>query len=128
MQLVQILPTFLLTLMSKLVGFVSGDLAMGIAPIGLKPRNFGSVMITNVGVFGVEEAYAPFTPFAKVPILLLLGTVTPKPVVIDGKVEIRSMMKLMATLDHRFIDGADGAQVGKHIKEMLENPKSLEVC
>src|SRR5690242_17459115 len=56
MQLVAALPTFVLTIISKFVGFISGDLGLGISAIGLKPRNFGSCLVTNVGVFGVEEA------------------------------------------------------------------------
>jgi pyruvate dehydrogenase E2 component (dihydrolipoamide acetyltransferase) len=126
MQLVAALPTFVLTIISKFVGFISGDLGLGISAIGLKPRNFGSCLITNVGVFGVEEAYAPFTPFAKVPLLVLVGAVADKACVRDGQVVILPIMKLMATLDHRFIDGADGTQLAKHAKELLENPERLD--
>jgi len=126
MALVQLLPTFMLSIVSAIIGFVSGDLGLGFAPAGLKPRNFGCCMVTNVGVFGVEEAYAPFTPFARTPLLVLLGTVTDKPAVKDGKITILPIMKIMATMDHRFIDGADGAQVGLTVKQLLENPKMLE--
>jgi len=126
MQLVALLPTFVLTIISKFVGFVSGDLGLGIPAIGLKPRNFGSCLLTNVGVFGVEEAYAPFTPFARVPLLVLVGAVSEKACVRDGKVVILPIMKLMATLDHRYIDGADGTQLAKVAKEFLENPERLD--
>jgi len=126
MALVQLMPTFVLSMISNVIGFISGDLNMGIPAIGLKPRNFGSCMITNVGVFGVEEAYAPFTPFARTPLLLLVGTVTEKACVKDGKVVILPIMKLMATLDHRYVDGADAAGVAKIAKELLENPEELE--
>jgi len=126
MALVQMLPTFALSLIGKLIGFVGGDVGIGFAPIGLKARNFGSCMVTNVGVFGVEEAYAPFTPFARTPLLVLLGTVTDKAVVKDGKIVILPIMKIMATMDHRFVDGADGSQVAKTVKELLENPQLLE--
>jgi len=126
MALVQLMPTFVLSMISNIIGFISGDLNMGIPAIGLKPRNFGSCMITNVGVFGVEEAYAPFTPFARTPLLLLVGTVTEKACVKDGKVVILPIMKLMATLDHRYVDGADAAGVAKIAKQLLENPEELD--
>jgi len=126
MALVKILPTFLLSIVSGIIGFVGGDLNLGFAPIGLKARNFGSCMITNVGVFGVEEAYAPFTPFARTPILVLVGAVSDKACIKDGKVVILPVMKLMATLDHRFVDGADGAQLAKTVEKLLQNPELLE--
>jgi len=126
MKLVAIMPTFILSLISSFIGFVGGDLGIGFPPIGLKARNFGSCMITNVGVFGVEEAYAPFTPFARTPLLVLVGTVTEKPCVRDGKIIILPIMKIMATLDHRFVDGADGALLAKTVKELLENPEKLD--
>jgi len=126
MDLVKILPTFLLNGIGHLIGFISGELGLGVPAIGLKPRNFGSCIITNVGVFGVEEAYAPFTPFAKVPLLLLVGAIKDTPVARDGQVVIRPMLNLMATLDHRFVDGFDGASVAKKVKDLLENPERLE--
>jgi len=126
MALVKLLPTFVLSIMSSIIGFISGDLGLGVAAIGLKPRNFGSCMITNVGIFGVEEAYAPFTPFARTPLLLLVGSVSDKACVRDGKVVVLPVMKLMATLDHRFVDGADGSVLGKSVKELLENPELLD--
>jgi len=126
MALVKLLPTFVLSIMSSVIGFISGDLGLGVAAIGLKPRNFGSCMVTNVGTFGVEEAFAPFTPFARTPILLLVGSVSDKACVRDGKVVILPVMKLMATMDHRFVDGADGSVMGKSMKELLENPELLD--
>jgi pyruvate/2-oxoglutarate dehydrogenase complex dihydrolipoamide acyltransferase (E2) component len=44
----------------------------------------------------------------------------------DGKVVVLPIMKIMATMDHRFVDGADGAQVAKVVKELLENPEMLD--
>jgi len=126
MALVQALPTFVLSLISGIIGFIGGDLAIGVPAIGLQARNFGSCMITNVGVFGVEEAFAPFTPFARTPLLLLVGAVTDKACVRDGKVIILPIMKLMATFDHRFVDGADGAQLAKVVRELLENPELFD--
>jgi len=126
MDLVSKLPTFVLSLISEFIGFYSGDLGWGLSAIGLKPRNFGCCMITNVGMFGVEESFAPFTPFSRTPLLLLIGSVNNKPVVRDGEIVVRPMMKLNATMDHRFVDGADGAKVGLLVKELLENPEKLD--
>eukprot|EP01119_Soliformovum_irregulare_P002432 TRINITY_DN12688_c0_g1_i1.p1 TRINITY_DN12688_c0_g1~~TRINITY_DN12688_c0_g1_i1.p1 ORF type:complete len:301 (-),score=87.72 TRINITY_DN12688_c0_g1_i1:60-962(-) len=125
MDLVKILPTFVLSIVSEVIGFVSGDLGIAIPAIGLQARQFGTAMVTNVGVFGVEEAYAPFTPFARVPIIFLIGSIVDKPVVRDGKIVILPIMKVMGTMDHRFIDGALGAKISTNMKELLENPERL---
>lgn len=71
--------------------------------------------------------YAPFTPFAKVPLLVLLGAIKDTPVAKDGQVVIRPILNIMATLDHRFVDGFDGALVAKNVKDILENPEKLEL-
>jgi len=126
MDTVRMLPTFLLKPLSSIVGMITGELGISIPPLGLKARPFGGAMVTNVGMFGVEEAYAPFTPFAVQPMLLLIGQIREEPVVRDGKVEIVPQVKLMYTLDHRYLDGSDGAQAAKYLCEYLENPQLLD--
>lgn len=44
----------------------------------------------------------------------------------DTRIEIRDAVKLGATLDHRYIDGYQGAAVGKTIRECFENPELLD--
>ena len=48
-----------------------------------------------------------------------------RPVAIDGKVEIRPMMYLALSYDHRIIDGKESVGFLKTVKEMLENPSSI---
>lgn len=94
--------------------------------LGLKERPFGSCMITNVGMFGVEEAFAPFTPFARVPLLILVGSLKDQVSVKEGKIVIQPTVKISITLDHRFIDGAEAARIGKKFQDFLENPEELD--
>jgi len=126
MDLVKIMPTWMLSIISNLIGLISGDAAIGIAAIGLKPRAFGCCMITSVGMFGIEEAFAPFTPFSRCSSLVLLGAITPRPHVVGNKIEIRQMMNVSATMDHRFLDGFDGAKLAGEVKNILENPAEFE--
>ena len=53
-------------------------------------------------------------PFARVPVLALIGAITDRPVAIDRKLEIRPMITLTATVDHRYIDGSQGANLAKN--------------
>lgn len=47
------------------------------------------------------------------------------PVVIDDKIQIRSQMEISIAVDHRIIDGADGAKYLARLKEIIENPELL---
>ena len=79
---------------------------LDLSRFGVPKDALGSVMITNVGSLGLEEAYVPLVPYSRVPLLLALGKVKDEAVVIDKNIEILPMMKIFATFDHRILDGA----------------------
>jgi hypothetical protein len=60
------------------------------------------------GMMGLVEAYAPFTPWAHVPLLLMVGSIKQRPAVDEesGAVVARPTLTLTVTLDHRFADGS----------------------
>lgn len=80
----------------------------------------GTFTITNLGMYGIES----FTPIINQPEVAILGvnTITDKPVVVNGQLEIRSIMNLSLTADHRVIDGAVAAQFLQRVKQLMENP------
>ncbi len=120
------LPTWLIRPILWLTGWLTGALGLDMPMFGLRSFPFGSLVITNVGMFGLDEGYAPQTPFARVPVWVLMGAVGKKPVVVDDEVVVRPILPLMATLDHRFIDGAQLGSVAKTIRDTLENPWKLD--
>jgi len=77
-------------------------------------------------MFGLEEGFVPPTPFTRVPVYILVGAVKDRPAVVDGKVQIQPQLTITATIDHRFIDGAQLAILSKVVKSILENPWQLE--
>jgi 2-oxoglutarate dehydrogenase E2 component (dihydrolipoamide succinyltransferase) len=83
----------------------------------------GTFTITNGGVFGSMMS----TPIINPPQSAILGmhNIIDRPVAIDGKVEIRPMMYLALSYDHRIIDGKESVGFLKTVKEMLENPSSI---
>ncbi|MBM3275960.1 MAG: 2-oxo acid dehydrogenase subunit E2, partial [Candidatus Sericytochromatia bacterium] len=89
-------------------------------------RPFGAAVITNVGVFGIDEGYVPPTPWARVPVWLLIGAIRELPAVVDGKVVPRPMLTITATVDHRFVDGQQGGNLTKTVRSILENPWLLD--
>jgi pyruvate/2-oxoglutarate dehydrogenase complex dihydrolipoamide acyltransferase (E2) component len=87
------------------------------------PRDpFGSVMVTNVGSLGIEEAYVPLVPYARVPLLIAMGAVQETPVVEKGKVEVQNTMRVFATFDHRILDGTHAAKMISTLKRWFEDP------
>jgi pyruvate/2-oxoglutarate dehydrogenase complex dihydrolipoamide acyltransferase (E2) component len=126
MDLVKMLPTFLLRPISRLLAILTGDLAIGIPALGIKQTPFGCCIVTSIGMLGVDSAFVPFTPFARTPILVVIGAIKDQPVVRNGQIVIAPILKITFTLDHRFIDGVEAARLGKHFQEALENPELLD--
>jgi 2-oxoglutarate dehydrogenase E2 component (dihydrolipoamide succinyltransferase) len=83
----------------------------------------GTFTISNGGVFGSMLS----TPIINPPQSAILGmhNIIQRPVAIDGKVEIRPMMYLALSYDHRIIDGKESVTFLRTIKTYLENPAQL---
>lgn len=83
----------------------------------------GSFTITNGGVFGSLFS----TPILNGTQVGILGmhTIQKRPVAIGDKVEIRPMMYIALSYDHRVIDGKDSVGFLKMVKELIENPEDL---
>ena len=91
--------------------------------IALEDLQGGVFTITNGGVFGSMLS----TPILNPPQSAILGmhTIQDRPVAIEGKVEIRPMMYLALSYDHRIVDGREAVTFLIKIKEALENPMRL---
>lgn len=116
------LPLRLIPAVVELTAFASGTLNLDLRWAGLPRDAFGSVMITNVGSLGLEEAYVPLVPYSRVPMLLALGAIRETPVARDGRVTVEHTMKLCATLDHRVLDGAHAAAMARTVRAWIEDP------
>jgi pyruvate dehydrogenase E2 component (dihydrolipoamide acetyltransferase) len=119
-------PWFLLKPLLKFVGWLSTTLGWSIPAFGVRAFPFGAGILTNVGVFGVDEAYVPPTPFAGVPLYLLLGVTRDAPYVDEGEVKVRQEITLTATMDHRFVDGAQAAQLARCLREVFADPERFD--
>ncbi|MBM78206.1 MAG: dihydrolipoyllysine-residue succinyltransferase [Crocinitomicaceae bacterium] len=91
--------------------------------ISLDEITGGTFTITNGGVFGSMLS----TPIINPPQSAILGmhNIVERPVAIDGKVEIRPIMYVALSYDHRIIDGKDSVGFLVKVKEVLENPEEL---
>jgi pyruvate/2-oxoglutarate dehydrogenase complex dihydrolipoamide acyltransferase (E2) component len=110
------------------VGWLAGGLGLQIPALGVKRFVFGGAMVSSIGSMGLDTCYIPFTPWARVPLVVCVGAMTDRAVVeTDPKtgakaVVIRPMLTITATIDHRFMDGSQGAQLAKEIRATVANP------
>ena len=85
----------------------------------------GTFTITNGGVYGSLLS----TPILNMPQSAILGMhkIEKRPVVVDDEIDIRPMMYVALSYDHRIIDGREAVSFLKHIKEYVENPEQMMV-
>ncbi len=119
-------PTPILRLALRFVTWLTCDLGLDLRRFGLRSHPFGSALVTSVGMFGVQHAYAPLSPFYRVPFLALVSEVAEKPVVRDGEIVARPMLTMSATMDHRYLDGSHAARLARSVRGYLEDPRAYE--
>ena len=84
----------------------------------------GTMTVSNLGMFGMDEFTAIINPPQAC--ILAVGAGTPRPVVKEGAIVPAIVMTATASLDHRAIDGAMGAEFLSAFKELIEeNPVAL---
>ena len=108
------------------------DIEKNIGELGQKARNGkitiedlqgGTFTITNGGIYGSMLS----TPILNPPQSAVLGmhNIIQRPISVDGNVEVRPVMYLALSYDHRIIDGKEAVSFLKIVKESLEQPKRL---
>ncbi|MEH7483762.1 dihydrolipoamide acetyltransferase family protein [Neobacillus drentensis] len=85
----------------------------------------GTFTISNLGMYAVDA----FTPIINQPesAILGVGRIHEKPVGVNGSIELRPMMTLSLSFDHRIIDGAPAAAFLTDLKTILENPYQMMI-
>ncbi len=101
------------------------DLAARARDNKLKPEEFqgGTASISNMGMFGIKQFEAVINPPQGM--ILAVGAGEERPHVIDGALGIATLMTATGSFDHRAIDGADGAELMKVLKELVESPLGM---
>jgi pyruvate dehydrogenase E2 component (dihydrolipoamide acetyltransferase) len=120
------MPWFLLRPLLRLIDLLSNELHVDLPKQGMPRDPFGTAVITNVGMFGIDTAFAPFVPMGRCPMLLLITEVRDRPWVVDGRLEVRKVLRLCATFDHRIIDGHSAGVLAREIRALIEQPAAEE--
>jgi len=119
-------PRRLLRPVIRASAWLTSDRNLDLAAAGLPRQAFGGAMITSVGMWGISHAYSPLAAYYRVPVLVLVGAVTQRPVARDGQVVIRPMLTLTATFDHRYVDGGHAARFAQAVLEYCSHPSQFE--
>ncbi|EGD76754.1 hypothetical protein PTSG_08106 [Salpingoeca rosetta] len=118
-------PAFLLEPLVVITGWLAA-LGITIRSIGVQGHPFGTAIITSVGMLGLDMCFVPHPPFARVPLLAMVGKLQDKPCIdkATGGVVSRPFIPVTFTVDHRFLDGQQGAVMAEHFKQILEDPQT----
>lgn len=125
LNLLKIVPDFLLGFILRFITFCMYDLGLPLRKLGIPEDPFGSAMVTSVGMFQVPPGFAPIVPMSRVPLLICIGEVKPRPWVVDGQVVARPILDACTTFDHRFIDGLTGAKMARYFQGILQEPEKF---
>jgi pyruvate dehydrogenase E2 component (dihydrolipoamide acetyltransferase) len=91
----------------------------------LKPNEYegGGFSVSNLGMFGVKS----FTSIINPPqsCIIAVGAGEERAVVVDGKIEVATMMTVTMSCDHRVVDGATGSKFLQTFKQFIEEPASM---
>jgi pyruvate dehydrogenase E2 component (dihydrolipoamide acetyltransferase) len=93
----------------------------------LMPHEYqgGTASLSNLGMFGIKQFDAVINPPQGM--ILAVGAGQQAPYVVNGAIEVATVLHASGSFDHRAIDGADGAQLMEAIKQLCESPIGLVV-
>ncbi|MBB3037171.1 2-oxo acid dehydrogenase subunit E2 [Hoyosella altamirensis] len=120
------LPLPVLRIGLRVAAWATSDRNLDLARLGMRRQAFGSAMVTSVGMWGVGRAFSPLAPYYKVPLLVLVGAVTDRPVAVRGEIVVRPMLTVTATFDHRYADGSHASRLANAVREYCSRPADFD--
>jgi pyruvate/2-oxoglutarate dehydrogenase complex dihydrolipoamide acyltransferase (E2) component len=105
-----------------LVSFLACTLNLDLRWAGVPNDPFGSLMISQVAAFGMQDVFAPLVPYSRVPVVLAMGPIHAEPVVEGNTLVPARVMRINATFDHRIMDGARAGAMARLLQEAFEDP------
>jgi pyruvate/2-oxoglutarate dehydrogenase complex dihydrolipoamide acyltransferase (E2) component len=120
------LPPILLRPVLDALGLITETLQLPMPFMGVDARPYGSILVSNVGTYGLDSVSAPMPTFCHVPFSIVTGAVTNKVLARGGQAVIRPVLPLTIGLDHRFIDGYQAATMARVFREYLGDPAGFD--
>ncbi len=119
-------PLWALGPLMRTISYLIYDRDIDLTRFGVVKDEFGSAMVSNVGVFGITHAFGPLVPFSRTTMCVLVGAVEDRVVAEEGRPVVRPMLTLGVTYDHRFMDGYHGGEMAAITRAYLANPDEFE--
>jgi pyruvate/2-oxoglutarate dehydrogenase complex dihydrolipoamide acyltransferase (E2) component len=110
----------------RFLKWITVDMGIKINALGLSADSFGSFVVSDIGSFGLNTGMTSLMPAAKVPAVIVLGKIEDKAVVRNGQIEIRTMLPMTGTFDHRIVDGMQIGKLARGIKRNFRKPEWLD--
>ncbi len=116
------MPVWLLRLALSLQDFAHYTLNVSLRRLGIPDDRFGSAIISNFGILGIDNALVPLSPYSRCPAIVGIGRPRPAPIVRNGEVVVAECVTISFTLDHRYMDGVQGGLLGRRIQKIFQRP------
>ncbi len=116
------MPVWLLRLTMALEDFAHYTLNVSLRRFGLPDDRFGSAIISNFGVLGIENALIPLSPYCRCPLIVGMGRTRPMPIVRNGAVVAAECITISFTFDHRYADGVHGGLMMRRFQKIFLKP------
>jgi pyruvate dehydrogenase E2 component (dihydrolipoamide acetyltransferase) len=121
-QMLKRMPGLVLKPLMRLTAAAMFDLNLDLSSAGIPFDPFGTVIVTNVGVLGIEQGFAPLMPQGRTPALFTVGQIRDKAIAENGHAVVRPVLTLGGTFDHRVVDGYHLGKISSRLREVLEDP------
>ena len=122
-QLVEYIPSFLLTFMVRLIDFLTFYVSWDLDSVGIRSDPFGSAMVTSVGQFGLKQGFAPLVRSSHCPMLIVPGQIHETTFAEDGEAVVKKGMTISCTFDHRVYDGYQLGYMARLFRSMITQPR-----
>ncbi|CAM5575364.1 2-oxo acid dehydrogenase subunit E2 [Streptomyces aurantiogriseus] len=109
--------------MTRVPGLVPAMYAVLARSVRLRQLT-GTVAVTAVGMFGAGGGFG-IAPPTLMPLQVVIGGMTRRPRVVDGRIEARDVLDLTITFDHNVIDGAPAARFVADLRRLIEHAEPL---
>ena len=115
-------PGWLMRPTMRATAVINFDLGLDLSRLGVPHDPFGTVVVTNVGVLGIEQGFAPLIPSGRNAALLTVGKIRDKVIAVDGKPAVRPVLTVGGTFDHRVVDGYHLGRISAALTRVLSAP------
>lgn len=123
LKIVNKLPQVLIRPALDLVFWITFNLGLRVPIMGIPAHPMGSILITNLAGFGMNQVLAPLVPFSRSTMTVTVSPIHPKVMAVNNEPKVVPTMTLGFAVDHRYIDGAHASRLAALLQNIFKNPQ-----